>query len=80
MVRLHPKLTVLQKRAVERPFASLFLRGRKVSAGKPGGNRGYPGGNRAQEFLTTSFLAFSGLKMPKTTSLEIPGLDSPLRF
>ena len=35
------------------------------------GNRGYPGGNRAQEFLTTSFLAFSGLKMPKTTSLEI---------
>ena len=28
--------------------------------------------------LTTSFLAFSGLKMPKTTSLEIPGLDSPL--
>ena len=29
------------------------------------------GGNRAQEFLTTSFLAFSGLKMPKTTSLEI---------
>ena len=31
-------------------------------------------------FLTTSFLAFSGLKMPKTTSLEIPGLDSPLRF
>ena len=30
------------------------------------------------EFLTTSFLAFSGLKMPKTTSLEIPGLDSPL--
>ena len=28
-------------------------------------------------FLTTSFLAFSGLKMPKTTSLEIPGHDSP---
>ena len=27
--------------------------------------------------LTTSFLAFSGLKMPKTTSLEIPGLDPP---
>ena len=36
------------------------------------------GGNRAQEFSTTSFLAFSALKMPKTTSLEIPGLDSPL--
>ena len=65
MVRLHPKLTVLQQRAVERPFTSLFLRGREVSAGKLGGNRGYPGGNRAQEFLT---------------SLEIPGLDSPLRF
>ena len=49
---------------------------RKLPASQ--GNRGYLGGNQAQEFLTTSFLAFSGLKMPKTTSLEIPGLDSPL--
>ena len=49
---------------------------RKLPASQ--GNRGYLGGNQAQEFLATSFLAFSALKMPKTTSLEIPGLDSPL--
>ena len=35
------------------------------------------GSNDVLSVLTTSFLAFSGLKMPKTTSLEISGLDSP---
>ena len=44
------------------------------------GNRGYLGGNQAQEFLTTSFLAFSGLKMPKTTSLEPKGGIEPRNF